>query len=143
MVEIYEDKGLPQEQAREVVAYMAKFPKFFVGVMMMEELQMPPPSKLGCWATALSLALGCCGSGLALLLVHYCVDSAVTSQAAAAILCVVAAAALASLGALRASCSHQATVRLALKTGFLALPCALFARLGGSQLAHLGTFNVT
>ena len=46
MIELYSSKGLTEEDARKVVKICSKNPKFFVEVMMKEELElMPPDSK--------------------------------------------------------------------------------------------------
>lgn len=45
MVEIYEAKGLSHTDAELIVTTMAKYPKFFVDIMMRDELGMEPPDE--------------------------------------------------------------------------------------------------
>lgn len=47
MVELYESKGMTQQDANLVINKMANYPKFFVDVMMCEELEMKAPTNFG------------------------------------------------------------------------------------------------
>uniref|UniRef100_A0A7S1CNE0 Uncharacterized protein n=1 Tax=Bicosoecida sp. CB-2014 TaxID=1486930 RepID=A0A7S1CNE0_9STRA len=51
MVDLYTSKGMKEEDAREVITRMAKYPDFFVDVMMVEELelQVPDPDDNPIW----------------------------------------------------------------------------------------------
>lgn len=142
MIELYMSKGLSHEQAESVVKGMAKSPDFFVDVMMMEELQMPPPSSLGAMEISILVLAGSLLFGCALPLAHLLLESTLSDSLRMFVLWSIASLLLAALGALRASCTHQGRRRLALQTAMLALPCILLARLAGEQLGTLTTISL-
>lgn len=45
MVDLYEQRGLPRDEAQVVVETMAKYREFFIDVMMAEELRLTVPSE--------------------------------------------------------------------------------------------------
>lgn len=51
MVDLYTQKGMSEEDARVVIERMAKYPDFFVNIMMVEELelQVPDPDDNPIW----------------------------------------------------------------------------------------------
>eukprot|EP00928_Gymnodinium_smaydae_P009810 TRINITY_DN13678_c0_g3_i1.p1 TRINITY_DN13678_c0_g3~~TRINITY_DN13678_c0_g3_i1.p1 ORF type:complete len:330 (+),score=81.48 TRINITY_DN13678_c0_g3_i1:101-991(+) len=63
MVELFKHQGMGQDDARRVIDVFAKYPKFFVSLMMREELHMntPEPSAL---RRAQGVAAGCAAGAL-------------------------------------------------------------------------------
>jgi len=45
MIDLYEQRGLPREDAVEVIQTMAKYPDFFIDIMMCEELGLKVPDE--------------------------------------------------------------------------------------------------
>ena len=45
MVDLYESKGMTREDADVVIRRMAKYPEFFVDIMMVEELELQVPGE--------------------------------------------------------------------------------------------------
>ena len=43
MIEVYEKKGIPTEDAKQIVELLSKYTDTFVDVMMVEELGIMPP----------------------------------------------------------------------------------------------------
>lgn len=107
MVQLYTKKGLTETSARQVVETMATNHDFFVDVMMLEELQMPPPSEItefqAAWRVGGSILV--CGGTLPLC--HALFSLSRPGTVAFSLTLGVAIAALAYLGALRASITHQ------------------------------------
>mmetsp|Transcript_60846 Transcript_60846/g.101112 ORF Transcript_60846/g.101112 Transcript_60846/m.101112 type:complete len:286 (+) Transcript_60846:73-930(+) len=139
MVELYVQRGLPHKEARQVVHDMAKIPEFFVDVMMMEELHMPPPSSLAPNEAALRSGCSSLISGGLMAFSHLLIGLCCSPPMSSVLLGMVACTALALLGFVRASRTHQGKRRLALQTASLALPCTLFGRFAGVLLAHCVT----
>eukprot|EP00486_Rosalina_sp_Unknown_P012610 CAMPEP_0201591922 /NCGR_PEP_ID=MMETSP0190_2-20130828/189958_1 /ASSEMBLY_ACC=CAM_ASM_000263 /TAXON_ID=37353 /ORGANISM="Rosalina sp." /LENGTH=275 /DNA_ID=CAMNT_0048050461 /DNA_START=32 /DNA_END=859 /DNA_ORIENTATION=+ len=44
MIEIYKEKGVSQEDAEVILRTMSKYPEFFINHMMIQELELQPPS---------------------------------------------------------------------------------------------------
>ena len=107
MVQLYTQKGLAETSARQVVESMATNHDFFVDVMMLEELQMAPPSDItdlqAAWRVGGSILV--CGGTLPLC--HALFSLSRPGTVAFSLTLGVATAALAYLGALRASITHQ------------------------------------
>lgn len=151
MVQLYTTRGLPEATARSVISSLASFPSFFVDVMMLEELQLPPPPPISPLAAAIRYGASTVVCGGAMPLVGIYLHSAaldVTRESATShpasghlLLMVLGLLALCYLGSLRASITHQRRWQLALQTAALALPCIACARLLGSlmpSVAHAG-----
>jgi len=45
MIDLYESKGMSREDAEVVIRRMAKYPDFFVDIMMIEELELQVPGE--------------------------------------------------------------------------------------------------
>jgi len=149
MVQLYAKRGLPEDAARAVVTNMAASPEFFVDVMMLEELQMSPPSGIPPLAAAARLGGGMLFSGGVVLLATAAlgspgrsgsgVEAAPSSgwwHCSSAYLAVLglAVVALCTIGSLRASITTQQRRRLALQTCASAMPAVLLGRVAGSML---------
>ena len=144
MVQLYCKRGLPEHAARTVITTMATSPDFFVDIMMLEELQMSPPSAVSALSAALryGLALLVCGGALPLvgaLLDRTSATDATSSSSftpSYAVVVCLAVAALGYLGWLRAGITHQGRKSLALQTAAMALPVVLLARFAGAMLGE-------
>jgi VIT1/CCC1 family predicted Fe2+/Mn2+ transporter len=68
MVELYTNKGLSLEDAEKVVSIYCRNPKFFVDVMMKEELELMPPDSRNPIVNALFIWLSTSVAGLIPLL---------------------------------------------------------------------------
>ena len=106
--------------------------------MMMEELQLLPPSPLGALQTSFRTAIGACVGGAALPFVHAPLQHWRPAEASQ-LLWAVAAVLLACLGALRARYTHQRKRRAALQYAALVLPLFFFSTLAGTMLSELAT----
>jgi hypothetical protein len=62
MVELYESKGMTQADATAVIRTMANYPKFFVDVMMVEELEMKAPTAFGVYEMFLCILVSLASS---------------------------------------------------------------------------------
>lgn len=105
MVEIYEQRGVSKDDAETIVNTMAKYPKFFVDVMMRDELGMEPPDADGKYDYVISGAYCFCSFLVcgSVPLIGYVAFMPATSdpQVLFAISCVLTALALFVLGALK------------------------------------------
>mmetsp|Transcript_28712 Transcript_28712/g.73643 ORF Transcript_28712/g.73643 Transcript_28712/m.73643 type:complete len:145 (+) Transcript_28712:154-588(+) len=144
MVELYTQKGVSPHDARSILSKMAATPDFFVDVMMLEELQMSPPPAITAFAAGARLggsALVCGGAlPLVAMLAHRASQATDTTPMAGQtywLVLALAVLALAYIGSLRASITHQARVKLSVQTAALALPCILLVRLAATFLAGL------
>jgi len=146
MIEIYEQRGIATADAETIVTTMAKYPKFFVDVMMRDELGMEPPDedakydyiKSGAYCFTSFLV---CGS---VPLIGYVAFMPATSdpQTLFAISCVLTACALFMLGALKSQFTLYTWYRSGLEVLVVGGGCAAAAYLMGwgveATLAALG-----
>lgn len=137
MVQLYTKKGLPEHAARQVVEAMSTHTEFFVDIMMLEELQMPPPPELNAWQAATKMGGGVLVCGGTLPLCYALFSLSRHGPAAFALMLGVAMASLAYLGGLRASITHQSKRQLALQTCALVLPCTVLPHLAAVYLSSL------
>lgn len=143
MITLYKNKGIPEENAKQIIELMAQSQNFFVDVMMLEELQMSPPPTIGAIETASRISGGCLIAGGALPLVSAVADRAFRGNNSYLLLLILGLAALAYVGTLRAAITHQGKRRLALQTVAAATPCLIVAHIIGCYLPPISAMLAT
>jgi hypothetical protein len=71
-VELYESEGFTNEDAKTVIDLISKHPKKFIDLMMVDELQLMPPSTTDPPAVAPFAAVGFVGTAVGALLFAQC-----------------------------------------------------------------------
>eukprot|EP00300_Choanocystis_sp_HF-7_P002029 c11595_g1_i1.p1 GENE.c11595_g1_i1~~c11595_g1_i1.p1 ORF type:complete len:168 (-),score=29.57 c11595_g1_i1:31-534(-) len=127
MVDLYKEKGLSEEDATQVINIMSKYPKFFVDVMMVEELGLNPDElKASPWRQGLVMFFSFLGFGavpLIAFIVARGVSSHSKSKAAFSASCAMTGTAMFSLGCLKAKLTASGTGVMRVLSGGLTMLC--------------------
>jgi len=145
MVQLYVGKGLPQEDAEQVVDILSKHKSTFVDVMMVEELGiMPPDEDDAPWKDGLVTFFSFCFFG-AIPLIAYIIKLASASKVSDNIVfliaCLLTAATLFFLGALTSKVTVESWWKAGSKTLFLGACAAAVAYLIGYLLGAVATLE--
>lgn len=109
MVDLYVEKGMERADAEVVIRRMAKYPEFFVDIMMVEELELQVPGEDdNPWKEGAITALSFVVFGTIPLLGYVAfAGSSLSDGVLFAIACVLTAIMLFALGAIKASLSNK------------------------------------
>lgn len=145
MVEIFTNRGMSAEDAREVTVRMAKYPEFFVNLMMTEELGLQAPDDNDQTVLKGAVMFGSFASFGMLPVLGYVLTAWVLRDAEPGsgettmliVACIVTGVTLLALGAFKAHFAHKRYFRSALETLVLGGACALLSYNVGLALSSI------